>query len=45
LQHIVDKGPANASDYVRRLVDDVENYMGDTPQADDLTLLAVKIKE
>ena len=44
LQHIVDKGPADASVYIRRLVDDVEDYMGDTPQADDLTLLAIKIK-
>ena len=44
LQQVVDKGPADASVYIRRLVDDVEDYMGDTPQADDLTLLAIKIK-
>ena len=43
LQHVVDKGPADASVYIRRLVDDVEDYMGDTPPADDLTLLAIKI--
>ena len=43
LQHVVDKGPAESSVYIRKLVNDVENYMGDTPPADDLTLLAIKI--
>lgn len=44
LQHVVDKGPAESSVYIRKLVNDVEDYMGDTPPADDLTLLAIKIK-
>ena len=43
LQHVVDKGPAESSVYIRKLVNDVEDYMGDTPPADDLTLLAIKI--
>ena len=44
LQQVVDKGPADASVYIRKLVNDVEDYMDDVPQADDLTLLAIKIK-
>ena len=44
LQQVVDKGPADASAYIRKLVNDVEDYMADVPQADDLTLLAIKIK-
>jgi sigma-B regulation protein RsbU (phosphoserine phosphatase) len=45
LQQVVVKGPANASVYVRQLVNDVTDYMGEMPPADDLTLLAIKINE
>lgn len=43
LQKIVDQGPAEASAYIKQLVDDVTDFVGDAPQADDLTLLAIKI--
>ena len=44
LQSIGKDKPANASDYVNRLLDEVAAYVKDAPQADDLTLLAIKIK-
>ena len=43
LQKVVDQGPAEASAYIKQLVDDVADFVGDAPQADDLTLLAIKI--
>lgn len=45
LQKVVDQGPAEASAYIKRLVEDVAEFVGDAPQADDLTLLAVRIVE
>jgi sigma-B regulation protein RsbU (phosphoserine phosphatase) len=35
---------ADAADYVHHLVDDVTAFVGDAPQADDLTMLAIKIR-
>jgi sigma-B regulation protein RsbU (phosphoserine phosphatase) len=44
LQSIGKDNPANAADYVNRLLDEVAAYVKGAPQADDLTLLAIKIK-
>ena len=35
---------ADAADYVHHLVDDVTAFVGNAPQADDLTMLAIKIR-
>ena len=43
LQRVIIKGATEPSDYIRQLVNDVTLYVGDMPQADDLTLLAVKV--
>ena len=43
LQRVIIKGGTKPSDYIRQLVDDVTLYVGDMPQADDLTLLAIKV--
>ena len=45
LQQLVDRGPAEASAYIKGLVHDVNDYMDGTPAADDLTLLAIKINK
>ena len=45
LQQIIDKGQtAAAADYVHQLVDDVGAFVKDAPQSDDLTLMAIVIK-
>ena len=43
LQRVIIKGATEPSDYIRQLVNDVTLYVGDMPQADDLTLLAIKV--
>ena len=45
LQQLVDNGPATAADYVHQLVDDVAAFVNEAPQSDDLTLMAIVIKE
>ena len=43
LQRVIIKGATEPSDYIRQLVNDVTLYVGDMPQADDLTMLAIKV--
>ena len=44
LRKVVAMEQAAAADYVHHLVDDVTAFVGDAPQADDLTMLAIKIR-
>ena len=44
LRQSVDNDLADAAAYVRRMTDEVEAFVKDAPQADDLTLLAVGMK-
>ena len=44
LQEVADKGQADAADYIHHLVGDVTAFVGDAPQSDDLTLLAIRIR-
>ena len=43
LRTVTNKRTAKAQDYIQRLVDDVAKFAKDAPQADDLTLLAIKV--
>ena len=43
LQQVANEGSANVADYVQHLVDSVADFVKDAPQADDITLLAIKI--
>ena len=43
LQQVANEGSANAADYIRHLVDSVSDFVKNAPQADDITLLAIKI--
>ena len=44
LQKVADMGHADAAAYIHHLVDDVTAFVGDAPQSDDLTLLAIRIR-
>ena len=44
LRKVVAMEQAAAADYVHHLVDDVTAFVGNAPQADDLTMLAIKIR-
>ena len=43
LQKVVAQGPADVKACIHQLVDDAGDFVKDAPQADDLTLLAIKI--
>jgi serine phosphatase RsbU (regulator of sigma subunit) len=46
LQQVADQRPAaEASAYIKALVDGVAEFEKNAPQADDLTLLAIRIVE
>ena len=44
LRRALDDDIGNASEYIGRLTEEVAAYVKDAPQADDLTMLAIKIK-
>ena len=44
LRRALDDGIGNASEYIGRLTEEIAAYVKDEPQADDLTMLAIKIK-
>ena len=43
LQKVVAQGPADIKACIHQLVEDAGDFVKDAPQADDLTLLAIKI--
>jgi sigma-B regulation protein RsbU (phosphoserine phosphatase) len=45
LREVAAMEQADAADYVHHLVDDVAAFVGNAPQADDLTILAIKIRQ
>jgi len=43
LQTVADGDQADAATYIHHLEDDVADFVKEAPQADDLTLLAIKV--